>query len=104
MESNYGAFCLVHRKPKALPRARADVLGVFLEPDGRLPGFAQRRMDSLIAKKKILGLSEDEERELSEALGYIDTKSMQLLKSGLLPPPGSKRKRQRSAPRKFVHC
>jgi hypothetical protein len=57
---------------------------MFLEPDGRLPGFAQRRLDELIARKKAAGLSAEEDRELREALAYIDAKSAQLLKAGAL--------------------
>ena len=47
---------------------------------GRLPGFAQRRLDELIAKKRTVGLTRGEERELSEALEYIDAKSVSLLR------------------------
>jgi len=53
----------------------------FLQPDGRLPGFAQRRLDDLISRKKDTGLSAEEERELGEALDYIDAKSALLLQA-----------------------
>ena len=52
----------------------------FLESDGKLPGFAQRRLDSLIAKKKSHKLTSDEARELSEMLDYIDRKSIEMLR------------------------
>jgi len=61
--------------------AQDPLAGTFLEPDGRLPGVAQRRLDDLIARNKVAGLSAREERELSEALAYIDAKSAQLLKA-----------------------
>lgn len=48
------------------------LLGVFLSENGRLPAFAQRRLDSLIAKKKAEGLTRDEARELREALDYVE--------------------------------
>ena len=54
-------------------------LGVFLTPDGRLPGFAQRRLDYLIEKKKKSRLTAEEKKDLAEALDYIDAKSIQLL-------------------------
>ena len=52
----------------------------FLDDQGRLPGFAQRRLDSLIAKKKSRQLTREESRELSEMLEYIDRKSIEMLK------------------------
>lgn len=55
------------------------LLGVFLSENGRLPPFAQRRLDSLIAKKKAEGLTRDEARELREALDYVEVKSIELL-------------------------
>ena len=55
-------------------------MNAFLTPDGRLPGFAQRRLDSLIEKKKRQSLTPDEARELTEALAYIDEKSAALLR------------------------
>jgi hypothetical protein len=47
---------------------------------GRLPNFAQRRLDDLIEKRKTTGLTRDEERELSGALDYIDEKSAAMLR------------------------
>ena len=56
----------------------AITLELFMTPDGRLPGFAQRRLDSLIEKKKRHPLTAEEARELAEALAYIDDKSVAL--------------------------
>jgi len=72
------------RQPSRLENS---VAGMLLEPDGRLPGFAQRRLDGLIARNKTAGLSASEERELNEALAYIDTKSAQMLQAGALAAP-----------------
>ena len=55
------------------------LLGVFMSRHGRLPAFAQRRLDVLIAKRKQDGLTRAEERELSETLNYIDDTSIELL-------------------------
>ena len=55
-------------------------LGLFLTRDGKLPGFAQRRLDSLIAKKRQRRLTVQEQRELTEALDYIDEKSALMLR------------------------
>src|SRR5688500_9823545 len=63
---------------------RDDAVGIFLTPNGRLPGFAQRRLDDLLAKKSSEGLTTKEQRELSEALDYIDTKTIEMLEHGLL--------------------
>lgn len=67
---------------KAAPAAD-DVVGIFLTPNGRLPDFAQRRLDALIAKKRLHGLTRAEQRELSEALDYIDTKTVEMLEHAL---------------------
>jgi hypothetical protein len=55
------------------------LLGVFLSRHGRLPAFAHRRVDSLISKQKIEGLTREEQRELAESLTYIDNTSIELL-------------------------
>jgi hypothetical protein len=69
-----------------------DPIGIFLTPDGRLPGFAQRRLDDLIAKKRTDGLTRSEQRELTEALNYIDAKTIQMLEHALsLGPTGGGR-------------
>jgi hypothetical protein len=68
-------------------RQRLSAVGVFLSPDGRLPGFAQRRLDDLLAKKRSESLTRKEQRELSEALDYIDSKTIEMLKYGRLPAP-----------------
>jgi hypothetical protein len=52
----------------------------FHEADGRLPRFAQRRLESLIEKKKSKRLTHDEERELGEMLDYIDRKNLEILR------------------------
>jgi hypothetical protein len=78
---------------KRLPTAAFP--GVFLRPDGKLPSFAQRRLDGLIDKKKSVGLSRDEERELSEMLTYVNRKTMELLEYQL-----KLNKRRRKTPRK----
>jgi hypothetical protein len=69
--------------PKRRPPSRSDPIGIFLMPDGRLPGFAQRRLDDLIAKKRADGLARNEQRELTEALNYIDAKTIQMLEHAL---------------------
>src|SRR3954454_21834491 len=91
------------RLPKGASSAD-DVIGLFLTPDGRLPGFAQRRLDDLIAKKRTEGLTPKEQRELSEALDYIDAKTIQMLEHALSRPAdgaGSppKRKPRRVGPK-----
>jgi hypothetical protein len=55
------------------------LLGVFLSRHGRLPAFAQRRLDSLISKQKTQRLTGEERRELAESLAYIDNTSIELL-------------------------
>jgi hypothetical protein len=66
--------------PAEMPRAISHHEPIsFLEPDGRLPGFAQRRLDALIAKKKSRGLTATEAKELREMLEYVDRKSIELL-------------------------
>jgi hypothetical protein len=55
------------------------ILGVFLSENGRLPAFAQRRLDDLIEKKRETGLTRDESRELRAALDYVEQKSIELL-------------------------
>ena len=55
------------------------VLSAFLSLGGRLPGFAQRRLDDLIAKEKEGALTSDERQELAEALEYLDEKSIELM-------------------------
>ena len=44
-------------QPRRRVQSAGDVAGIFLTPDGRLPGFAQRRLDDLIAKKRTEGLT-----------------------------------------------
>ena len=56
------------------------LLGLFLTPDGRLPAFAQRRLDGLLDKSKSDGLTRPERRELREMLTYVDEKSILLLR------------------------
>src|SRR4051794_6643685 len=70
------------RPPKGASSAD-DVIGLFLTPDGRLPGFAQRRLDDLIAKKRTEGLTRKEQKELSEALDYIDAKTIEMIEHAL---------------------
>lgn len=60
-------------------RLPEELLGLFLTPDGRLPAFAQRRLDGLIDKSKAEDLTRQEERELAEMLEYVDRKSLLLL-------------------------
>jgi hypothetical protein len=55
------------------------ILSAFMSAGGRLPGFAQRRLDDLMERNKTGGLSAAEQRELSEALEYLDEKSIELL-------------------------
>jgi hypothetical protein len=64
--------------------SRLRSLSLFLTGEGKLPGFAQRRLDSLIAKKRQKRLTADEQRELTEALDYIDEKSALLLRYAAL--------------------
>ena len=56
-----------------------DILAAFLARGGRLPGFAQRRLDELIFKNKAGTATDQEQQELSEALDYIDDKSIELM-------------------------
>jgi hypothetical protein len=74
----------------------AIALELFMTPDGRLPGFAQRRLDSLIEKKKRHPLTAEEARELAEALAYIDHKSVALLRH-----TASANRRASTRPRRF---
>lgn len=53
--------------------------GSFLTPDGKLPPFAQRRLDYLLEKNREEGLGKGEAAELREMLEYIDLKSIELL-------------------------
>jgi predicted RNA binding protein YcfA (HicA-like mRNA interferase family) len=53
-------------------RLPEEFLGLFLRPDGRLPAFAQRRLDGLIDKSKADELTREEERELAEMVEYVD--------------------------------
>jgi hypothetical protein len=46
---------------------------------GRLPDFAQRRLDALIEKRKNEGLTRAERRELTDSLEYIEDTSIELL-------------------------
>jgi hypothetical protein len=72
------------RSPEAkATRADDNVVGIFLTPNGRLPDFAQRRLDALIDKKRSQGLTRQEKRELSEALDYIDAKTAEMLEHAL---------------------
>jgi hypothetical protein len=71
-----------HRKTSILPPVS------FFEPDGRLPGFAQRRLDALITKKRTRRLSSDETKELEEMLEFIDRKTIE----GLRKIRGSKQR------------
>jgi hypothetical protein len=88
---------LKERPPSKSGAARQSLsaLGVFLSPNGRLPGFAQRRLDDLLAKKRSEGLTRKEQRELSEALDYIDSKTIEMLKYGLLPAAPNRPKASR---------
>src|SRR5438105_14646511 len=70
-------------------------IGIFVEPDGKRPGFAQRRLDALIEKKKTTRLTSDESRDLDEALDYIDSKSIQILEFQL----ATMKPRSKSPPR-----
>jgi hypothetical protein len=54
-------------------------LSAFTSPGGRLPGFAQRRLDELIARGNAGELTATEQQELSEALEYVDEKSIELM-------------------------
>lgn len=66
------------------PRMRESKPVTLLTPDGRLPGFAQRRLDDLIARNKTpKGLSALEKQELEEALDYMDRKNAEILKRDL---------------------
>jgi hypothetical protein len=66
--------------PSATDKRNTAVLGAFLDRNCRLPAFAQRRLDSLIAKNKIGGgLTSEERRELKEMLDYIDEKTIEML-------------------------
>ena len=56
-----------------------EVLAAFLSGGGRLPAFAQRRLDELIFKEKAGTATEQDRQELSEALDYIDQKSIELM-------------------------
>lgn len=66
------------------------VLGVFLSENGRLPAFAQRRLDDLIVKKKASGLTRDEARELRASLDYVEEKSIELLAYAASLKPASR--------------
>src|SRR3954454_24467309 len=68
----------------ATAHSNANAAGIFLSPNGRLPGFAQRRLDDLLAKKQTEGLTRKEQQELSEALDYIDSKTIEMLEYGLM--------------------
>jgi hypothetical protein len=68
----------------------------FHEADGRLPGFAQRRLESLIEKKKSKRLTHDEERELEEMLDYIDRKNLDILRRRVVLKGTRKKKSQSS--------
>lgn len=72
-------------------------VGVFLMPNGRLPAFAQRRLDDLLEKKRSAGLTRREEKELVEALDYVDAKTVELLKYAVAL---KKRRRQATGSRK----
>jgi hypothetical protein len=66
-------------KTRRKSKAGFAALSAFLAASGRLPGFAQRRLDELIARKKAGSLTPSERRELAEALDYIDDKSIELM-------------------------
>ena len=71
-----------HRTPPRRKTSANDPiadLGHFMTRAGKLPGFAQRRLDALISKSKRAPLTKVEKRELSEALDYIDAKSIALM-------------------------
>lgn len=56
------------------------ILGAFMSKGGRLPDFAQRRLDDLLRRNATSGgLSAAEKRELKEMLAYIDQKTIELL-------------------------
>lgn len=85
------------KRPKEHVRPPDDVVVLFLTPDGRLPGFAQRRLNDLIAKKRTEGLTRKEQKELSEALDYIDAKTIPMLEHTLSARPAG---RPRPGPRR----
>ena len=78
-------------------RLPEELLGLFLTPDGRLPAFAQRRLDGLIDKSKAEDLTRPEERELAEMLEYVDQKSLLLLQHA------AAREHKRPRPRSKAH-
>jgi hypothetical protein len=59
---------------------RDPAINGFLTPEGRLPPFAQRRLDDLIARNKQDDLTAAERRELKEMLDYVDRKNVEILK------------------------
>ena len=72
------------------PGASDELLGLFLTPDGKLPGFA-RRLDEFIEKSERRRLTAREGVELKVMLEYIDQKSILLLRRAVA------RKAQRGA-------
>jgi hypothetical protein len=74
----------------------SSLLGVFLSRHGRLPDFAQRRLDSLILKRKSGRLTRAEQRELTDSLNYIDDTSIELLAYAAEQAPRASRKRRAS--------
>jgi len=65
-----------------LPSIHAQTLTAasFLPPAGRLPGFAQRRLDLLLDENRSDALDRTEKRELRDMLQLIDRKSVEVLK------------------------
>ena len=55
--------------------------GTFLTPQGKLPPFAQRRLDDLLARNATPpGLPADEALELRQMLDFIDRANVKLLR------------------------
>jgi hypothetical protein len=51
----------------------------FLSPEGRLPSFAQRRLDLLLEKNREGELSRDEAQELKEIVEFVQDKTIEIL-------------------------
>lgn len=53
--------------------------GLFLTPEGKLPPFAQRRLNDLLARNQNGALTAVERRELREAVQYVEQKTLLML-------------------------